>query len=169
MAAYRPGNEFASGGGFSNYFKRPSYQNGVVPAYISSLGSQYKGLYNPNGRGYPDLSAQSQAFVIIFSGVMFPIDGTSCACPTVAGILTLVNDALIAAGKPVLGFLNPCLYQRLYKAFTDVTGGSSSGCNTTGFPAQAGWDPVTGFGTPVNLPVVNDEDLADFGRSTSRI
>jgi tripeptidyl-peptidase-1 len=52
----------------------------------------------------------------------------------------LVNDALIAENKPVLGFLNPWLYSGAYKALTDVTSGSSYGCNTTGFPAQAGWD-----------------------------
>ena len=32
-----------------------------------------------------------------------------------------------------------------------VTNGSSIGCNTTGFPATLGWDPVSGFGTPVSL------------------
>ena len=149
VAAYNPGNGFASSGGFSNYFKRPSYQNSVVPAYITSLGSQFGGLYNPAGRGYPDISAQSQAFVLIWNGTVTQLDGTSAACPTVAGVLTLVNDALIAAGKPVLGFLNPCLYSRLYKAFTDITSGSAIGCNSSGFPAQAGWDAVTGFGTPV--------------------
>lgn len=59
----------------------------------------------------------------------------------------------IADGKPFLDFLHPCLYQRLYKAFTDVTGGSASGCDSTGFPAQAGWDAVTGSGTPVSVPI----------------
>lgn len=49
---------FASGGGFSNYFARPSWQNNVTDKYIASLGGAYKGLYNPNGRGYPDVAAQ---------------------------------------------------------------------------------------------------------------
>jgi hypothetical protein len=26
--------------------------------------------------------------------------------------------------------------------------GSNPGCSTNGFPAKAGWDPVTGLGTP---------------------
>lgn len=34
-----------SGGGFSRYFSRPSYQDKVVPAYIKNLGSTYNGLY----------------------------------------------------------------------------------------------------------------------------
>ncbi|KAH8979443.1 subtilisin-like protein [Lactarius akahatsu] len=33
-----------SGGGFSNYFERPAYQNVVVPAFLQSLGSQYDGI-----------------------------------------------------------------------------------------------------------------------------
>merc|ERR1711865_772799 len=33
-------------------------------------------------------------------------------------------------------------------AFNDVTKGSNPGCDTQGFPAAKGWDPVTGWGTP---------------------
>lgn len=76
----------------------------------------------------------------------------SASAPTTASIISLVNDMLLAAGKPVLGFLNPWLYAGGSAAFTDITSGSASGCGTTGFPAQAGWDAVTGFGTPVSSP-----------------
>ena len=34
-----------SGGGFSNYFPRPSYQDGAVSSYLQSIGSQYSGLF----------------------------------------------------------------------------------------------------------------------------
>lgn len=44
----------------------------------------------------------------------------------------------------------PWLYQNAYKAFNDITSGSSAGCNTSGFPAEVGWDAVTGWGTPVS-------------------
>ena len=77
--------------------------------------------------------------------------GTLAATQLAAGVLALVNDALIAAGKPALGFLNPWLYKKRYKALTDVTKGSNRGCNTTGFAAGEGWDPVNGWGTP-NFP-----------------
>ena len=150
VAAYDPYNGFSGGGGFSNYFKRPAYQDSVVPPYVSSLGSKYRGLYNPAGRGYPDISALSQAFETIWNGTDNQLDGTSASTPTAAAILSLVNDALIAAGKPVLGFLNPCLYSRLHTAFTDITSGSNRGCRTLGFPSQKGWDAATGFGTPVS-------------------
>jgi tripeptidyl-peptidase-1 len=68
-----------------------------------------------------------------------------------SGILALVNDALLASGKPVLGFLNPWLYRQGYKGFTDIVNGTAVGCDVDGFPAVSGWDPVTGFGTPVSL------------------
>ena len=164
VAAFNTDNGYASGGGFSNYFPRPRYQDAVVPAYIQSLGSQYSGLYNPAGRGYPDISAQGQHFATIWHGFLQVLDGTSAACPTAAGVLTLVNDALIAGGKPPLGFLNPCLYQRLHSAFTDVTSGSAVGCGGDGFPAKEGWDPVTGFGTPVScffLAFLNRDDVCN--------
>ena len=37
--------------------------------------------------------------------------GTSAACPIVAGMLALINDKLLAAGKKPLGFVNPLLYK----------------------------------------------------------
>jgi len=156
VAAFDPRNNFASGGGFSNYFKRPKYQNdnSVVKNYISRLGGDFAGLFNPNGRGYPDISAQGQSFVTIWNGTMVLLDGTSASTPTASSIISLVNDALIAAGKPALGFLNPWLYSTGYSAFTDITSGSAIGCGGAGFPAEVGWDPVTGFGTPVCVPTV---------------
>ncbi|KAJ3999557.1 hypothetical protein F5050DRAFT_1804868 [Lentinula boryana] len=33
-------------------------------------------------------------------------------------------------------------------AFFDITTGSNPGCETPGFSAEVGWDPVTGLGTP---------------------
>ena len=148
VAAFDPRNGFVSGGGFSRYFPRPSYQDAAVEPYLKSLGSKFQGLYNASGRAYPDLSAQGQTFATIWNGTLVPLDGTSASTPTVAAIIALVNDALLAANKAPLGFLNPWLYKKGYTALTDVTSGSSSGCNTTGFPAAKGWDAVTGFGTP---------------------
>ncbi|KAJ7704884.1 hypothetical protein B0H17DRAFT_1193377 [Mycena rosella] len=67
-----------------------------------------------------------------------------------------VSDQLIAAGKSPLGFLNPWLYTTP-DMFNDVTNstnpgstdnGGTPGCGADGFMARAGWDPVTGFGTP---------------------
>ena len=38
------------------------------------------------------------------------VGGTSASSPTFAAIVSLLNDARLAKGKPVLGFLNPWLY-----------------------------------------------------------
>ncbi|OQE45955.1 hypothetical protein PENCOP_c001G03915 [Penicillium coprophilum] len=35
------------------------------------------------------------------------------------------------------------------KVFTDITDGNNTACNSTGFLAAKGWDPVSGLGTPI--------------------
>lgn len=152
VAVDQPSYDFFSGGGFSSYFARPRYQEAVVAGYIRSLGGQNAAYYNAGGRGYPDLAAQGLADVVVWDNSFGTVGGTSASSPTVAAVFALVNDALLAAGKSTVGFLNPWLYKKGYKAFTDVTIGSSTGCsalgNGLGFPAQDGWDAVTGWGTP---------------------
>ncbi|KAI0064450.1 subtilisin-like protein [Artomyces pyxidatus] len=136
-----------SSGGFSNYFARPSYQSTVVPSFISSIGTQFSGLFNTTGRGFPDISAQAENFQIVVSGRTEGVAGTSCASPTAAAVISLLNDFLISQGKPPLGFLNPLLYSTGTAGLNDITSGSNPGCNTKGFTAVKGWDPVTGLGT----------------------
>ncbi|KAG9764763.1 tripeptidyl-peptidase 1 precursor, partial [Aureobasidium melanogenum] len=143
-------SRFGSGAGFSNYFPMPEYQMNAVDGYLDKIGDLYAGLYNRSGRGYPDVAAQGNHDIIVWEGNVTTIGGTSASAPTFAAVIALVNDALIAAGKPPLGFLNPWLYGGAFAALTDITEGSSIGCNTSGFPAEAGWDAVTGFGTPVS-------------------
>ena len=60
----------------------------------------------------------------------------------VAGIVSLLNDFLISKRKPPLGFLNPWLYGDGLVGLNDVIKGSNPGCNTRGFNATQGWDPV---------------------------
>jgi tripeptidyl-peptidase-1 len=104
-----------------------------------------------DGRGYPDLSAQGLYFAFWWNGTESSISGTSASCPLMSSVISLVNDALIASGKPTLGFLNPWLYSKGYQGFTDILSGSSHGCGVDGFPVTKGWDPITGFGTPVSF------------------
>ncbi|KAI0064456.1 subtilisin-like protein [Artomyces pyxidatus] len=137
-----------SSGGFSNYFARPSYQDTAVSNFISGLGTQFSGLYNASGRGFPDISAQAENFIIVIGQEPFLAEGTSCAAPTVSAIVSLLNDYLISQGKSPLGFLNPLLYSTGAAGLNDITSGSNPGCNTDGFSAVEGWDPVTGLGTP---------------------
>ncbi|KAH8985683.1 subtilisin-like protein [Lactarius akahatsu] len=132
-----------SGGGFSDYFKLPRYQRRVVPAFLQNLGNKHQGLYNASGRGLPDISAQSVGFPIFVNGEEKEVHGTSGATPVVAGIIALINDYQISRNRPVLGFLNPLLYGRAAVALTDITSGTNPGCNTDGFSAVPGWDPVS--------------------------
>jgi len=158
VSAYRPTglgpdgknhSFYASGSGFSYYFPRPSFQDAVVPPYVKALKGKYNGLFNKEGRAYPDISAQGLYFAFVFNLTESSISGTSASCPLASSILSLVNDALISSGKPTLGWLNPWLYKSGYKGFTDILSGDSQGCGVTGFPVTKGWDPVTGFGTPI--------------------
>ena len=50
---------YASGSGFSNYFPRPAYQDGVVPAYVKALNGEYEGLYNPSKFPNPNFNSAS--------------------------------------------------------------------------------------------------------------
>ncbi len=91
-----------SGGGFSNHFPRPWYQDDAVPAFLQQLGSQYEGLYkcvfaaarrdlfllcnfrglcSAAGRGIPDISAQALKFYMVNNNRGFYVSGTSCSVP----------------------------------------------------------------------------------------
>ncbi|KAH8991273.1 subtilisin-like protein [Lactarius akahatsu] len=139
-----------SGGGFSEYFSRPGYQQQAVSTFLDNLGQQYSGLYNPSGRGIPDIAAQALEIPFFHKGEEIFAEGTSSSAPIVAGIISLLNDHRISRGKPPLGFLNPWLYGATggLKGVNDIVSGSNPGCNTDGFSAIVGWDPVTGLGTP---------------------
>ncbi|KAF8138892.1 peptidase S8/S53 domain-containing protein [Boletus edulis] len=132
-----------SGGGFSNYFPRPAYQNKAVTTYLKRLAGTYEGLYNPNGRAFPDVAAQAANFLIVYQGQQQYVFGTSCATPTFASFVSMLNDARISAGRPPLGFLNQWLYEKGYAALNDITVGNNPGCGTKGFNATIGWDPGT--------------------------
>ncbi|KAA1473412.1 tripeptidyl peptidase A [Dentipellis sp. KUC8613] len=140
---------FFSGGGFSDYFARPAYQDKAVTAFLDKLPKGlYAGLFNPNGRAIPDVSAQADNFRIFLSGSPVSIGGTSASSPTFAGFVSLLNDARLSQGLPSLGFVNPLLYTRGLSGFNDITSGNNPGCGTPGFNATVGWDAVTGLGTP---------------------
>ncbi|CEJ87265.1 hypothetical protein VHEMI04357 [[Torrubiella] hemipterigena] len=149
---YNENNHFVSGGGFSEYFPRPKWQDDAVSGYLSKLGGLHSGLYNANGRAYPDVAAMGYRIVTVWNGKTKVVDGTSASAPAFAAIVALLNDARLAEGKPPLGFLNPWIYKvGLQGGFHDVVKGNTRGCNTTGFPAMKGWDMASGFGTPVSI------------------
>jgi subtilase family serine protease len=145
-----------SGGGFSNYFPRPSYQDNVVSQYLQHFNIVPTTKFNPANRAYPDISGMAHNYVCLLAGAYIPIDGTSASTPLVASMVTRLNGALLANGKPPLGFINPWLYQLVASdsdVVKDVVSGdngctASSRCCVQGFEASKGWDPSTGLGTP---------------------
>ncbi|KAF7307389.1 Family S53 protease-like protein [Mycena indigotica] len=137
-----------STGGFSNYFKPPTYQKADVGTYVATING-YEGLYNKNGRGIPDVSAQGVNFPTLVGDRWTLASGTSASTPVFASVIAFLNDELMAAGRPPLGFLNPLLYSPAGRAaLDDVSVGKNPGCGTSGFNATTGWDPVTGLGAP---------------------
>ncbi|KAL8899264.1 MAG: hypothetical protein Q9207_006285 [Kuettlingeria erythrocarpa] len=154
-----------SSGGFSDRFPRPAYQDAAVTTYLNSIGDTFKGLYNPNGRGFPDVAAQGYNFTVVDAGAEIRVGGTSASSPAFAGIVALLNGARLEQGRKPLGFLNPFIYKYGYRGLTDIVNGGSRGCTGrdiysglptprvpgAGWNATKGWDPVTGYGTP-NFP-----------------
>ncbi|KAH9167583.1 subtilisin-like protein [Lactarius sanguifluus] len=165
-----------SGGGFSIYFPRQPYQANAVSTFLQYFGDKHSGLYNPGGRGFPDVSSQAINFFFVLGGQLGSVSGTSGSTPlaahaqTVAGIICLLNDYLISKGSTPLGFLNPWLYGTGLLGLNDIMSGSNPGCNTDGFPAAAGWDPVTGLGTLdfTKLEEIIDDRLRTSGTSRTQ-
>jgi len=155
-----------SGGGFSSFQQQPTYQAGAVASWLQTGDSIPPDFsFNPKMRGYPDIAFNGHNYQIFVSNnsadldtcpcLSIPVDGTSCSSPAFAGLLSLVNDRLLNAGKSQLGFLNFLLYQMAQSnpsAFNDITSGSNQ-CNRAycceyGFTATKGWDPASGLGSP---------------------
>ena len=69
------GVDFSSGG-FSNIWSRPPWQEEAVGCYLNELGDKFDDLYNRKGRGFPDVAAQSEYFIIVDEGEVTAISGT---------------------------------------------------------------------------------------------
>ena len=151
------GGTITSGGGFSTYYGRPTWQTNMVNSYFRSVLSTSKAPvsgYNSAGRGYPDISIVGTNYVVIIGGAPYLVSGTSASAPVVAGMLSLINAARLALGKTSVGWINPTLYT-YFRTFTnDITIGKNNclvdsvgPCCSQGFNAATGWDPATGLGS----------------------
>ena len=125
----------ATGGGISQFFPVPEFQNGVtLPASANKD--------NKVGRGSPDVAGNASpltGYRIRVHGSETVMGGTSAVAPLYAALTMRLNGAL---GKPV-GYLNPTLYKLGgTDAFRDITVG-----NNNGYDAGPGWDATTGWGS----------------------
>jgi tripeptidyl-peptidase-1 len=121
-----PDELYYSGGGFSNYWPAPDYQESTLQSYFNNTpppyGNTFYGTpyYNASGRGYPDVSALGLNILLYVEGQPAFVSGTSASAPIFSSIITLINEQRLAAGKTTVGFVNPTLYQNP-DAFTDVS------------------------------------------------
>ncbi|HVW11003.1 MAG TPA: protease pro-enzyme activation domain-containing protein [Bryobacteraceae bacterium] len=143
----------ASGGGPSGLIAKPAWQNGP-------------GVPNDGARDTPDLavaSAGHDGYLVTEGSSLLVVGGTSAAAPSMAGLVTLLNQYVVKQGIQAtagLGNINPQLYrmaQTSPAAFHDIVAGSnavpcvqgSPGCatGTFGASAGAGYDLATGLGS----------------------
>jgi len=128
----------ATGGGVSDVFPPPAYQATAEVPPSANPGKR-------RGRGVPDVAGNADpvtGYEVRVDGQEFGIGGTSAVAPLWAGLIALLNQRL---GHPV-GFLNPLLYGTLRgkDATRDITEGDNGA-----YRAGKGWDPCTGWGSPV--------------------
>lgn len=136
-----------SGGGFSKFFAEPDYQKILPP----TLQAEFNGE-----RGLPDVAADADpnTGLIVYQNGQWEMGGGTSASQPVWSAIIAITDQM--AGRS-LGFINPALYRvgtsaRATVDFRDITVGNNShinGVSVQGYSAVAGWDSVTGFGTPV--------------------
>ena len=144
-----------SGGGISpDNFAIPNYQ--LLPGVITWSNAGSSSLRNA-----PDVAAEANcdnyycANGSCSAGSGSALGGTSLAAPTWAGYTALLNQQTVAAKQPTVGFLNPLIYQigigSTYTTdFHDITIGDNGA-----FYAGAGYDLVTGWGSPNGANLIN--------------
>jgi subtilase family serine protease len=138
-----------SGGGISQYEPEPAYQEGV-----QSTGA----------RTTPDVALVADPATGAWVADPYNLDpsnpfevvgGTSLSAPVWAGLIALVNQGRVAADEATLNSVTPtdtqrALYMLPQSDFNTIDSG------TNGYSAGAGYNLVTGLGTPVANLLVPD-------------
>ncbi|WP_411150853.1 protease pro-enzyme activation domain-containing protein [Streptomyces sp. A30] len=135
-----------SGGGISSRWAPAVYQGGIATTAkravpdVSALADPYT--------GYPIFYQDDSVSSSPVPGI---IGGTSGAAPTWAAAIVQANAGAACQANGRVGFLNNGLYKAARSSyptnFWDVTSGTNS-VYATGYTAAAGYDEVTGLGSP---------------------
>jgi kumamolisin len=133
----------ATGGGVSAFFAPPAYQSKANVPPVA--GTTHK------GRGLPDVAGDADpasGYRVRVDGHNMVIGGTSAVAPLWAGLIALFNQKL----QHPVGYLNPLIYGSLAGKglFNDITSG-----NNGSYSARAGWDPCTGWGSPIGTKLLH--------------
>ncbi len=166
----------AGGGGISDFWCMPSYQDQTsIPGLINAYSQTNTTCSAPGGyiRQVPDVSADADpytGYVVLVSGVWEPIGGTSAAAPLWAAIAALTDASPFCAdyGSGAAGVLPQGLYatiaedrsyvypgssHRVPEVLNDITSGNNdytpSGYTGGLYPATAGYDEASGLGVPL--------------------
>jgi kumamolisin len=134
-------NMGATGGGVSDVFDLPAWQQGLQITTAQGAGSQLP------KRGVPDVAAVADpqsGYKVRVDGQDTVIGGTSAVAPLWAGLIARINAI---KGNPI-GFITPQLY-KTGAAMNDITQG-----NNGAFFSSSGWDACTGLGTPNGSRIV---------------
>jgi len=140
-----------SGGGVSLYESQPSYQSGEVPAAMSA----FQGAAN---RTIPDVSFDADKNTGVFEYSSYnPTnnnqqwtvgDGTSLGAPCWAGLIAIVNQGRAQQNRPLPPLNGPTQTLPALYTFTNYFHDITNGKNGS-YSANAGYDLVTGLGTPI--------------------
>jgi kumamolisin len=160
------GYTVSSGGGLSQLFPWPAYQDGAPGTRAT--------------RRVPDVAADAandtgMAMAISDGGQRYRMagtNGTSAAAPLWAAVIALADQF---GHRPPASSTPPSIASAAapyHKAFHDITTGTNTvtgqqlGITITGYQAAPGWGPVTGWGSPdawVLVPLLARYDSPEIG------
>ena len=144
-------NEGATGGGVSDQFAQPTWQNNAgVGARAASQPAAAAGSAGSSGgqwRGVPDVAGNADpvtGYQIYSGGKAQVVGGTSAVAPLWSALIARLAQA---TGKR-FGLIQPLLYAGVspgadVPGFRDITSG-----NNGAYAAGPGWDACSGLGSP---------------------
>jgi len=138
-----------TGGGISTRWAIPTWQKGISMSANDGSTSM---------RNSPDVAMCAYNIEVYYGGGSTgAFVGTSCATPTWAAFLALVNQLAVANGEPTVGFINPAIYSMgkgqnaisYANLFHDITSGNNEWTSSPSlYPGAPGLDLCTGWGSP---------------------
>ena len=149
-------NIFGTGGGISDFFPVPDFQQSAnLPVSVND---------GQRRRGVPDIAADAalaSGYLIVLRGSPWQVGGTSAVAPLWAGLTALINQAAGEARGPSIGFFLPALYQNP-QLLRDITQGDNK-VRGLGYSAGPGWDACTGLGVPIGSALERAASIRCFG------
>jgi kumamolisin len=136
------GGNFATGGGISQFFARPSWQTdggsvlGNANRCVPDISIVWSSVFQGTNSG--------PSALVVSNGGDFSVGGTSLSVQVWGGIVAILNQARSVAGKGSIGLLGPLVYPlHGTSAFNDITSG-----NNGAYSAGPAYDLCTGLGSP---------------------